>query len=221
MSNCGRLLVTLAPLMLGACAHAPAGGAPPVEVVFQGSTDLIDNGSQINGKLCFDAAHFDRTALANPRGAIDLVGWNRHYVIVPVSPTENLIKGSIASRQDRHSHITFGPGSEEARRNALDAQGGGDGSEDHESVDLRYGADHLIGRVGWHQFMVKAVGDHMEGRYQYNAIAPVYFKLRGMDKMLALPLAEQGVLLPSLLHCLEKFPTHDFELTLADLIRRS
>ncbi len=221
--------LALSPLALTlGCAGANAVKKPAVEVTYQASTDITDDGAQINGKLCFGETHFDRSEVPNSNGAIDLLGWNRHFVIGQLSATENRVVGAIAGRGGHGTGARpssgaqpGAAGSQEDRRNQLGSTGGPRGSEENEAVDLRYSLDHLIGRVGWHQFAVKTVGDHMEGQYQFNAMNPVNIKLWGMDKLWALPLAEQGVLLPSLLHCLQKIPTHDFEMTLADLVRKS
>ncbi len=221
------LLCTPFTLWGAGCAGTGAAVKPTqVEVIYQASTDISDNGTQINGKLCFDDTHFDVAPLSNHGGAIDLLGYNRHFVIGRVSPTENRIVGAIAGRGGAGMGPNSPPGSaplggqQENERALLGSSSGPAGTEEHEAVDLRFGADHLVGRVGWHQFSVHAVGDHLEGQYQWKAMNAVQLKFYGIDKLWALPLAEQGVLLPSLLHCLDKVATHDFAMSLNDLQRK-
>ncbi len=205
-------------LRANAAKKAPA-QKPQVEVTFQASTDISDDGAQINGKLCFRDTHWDLTPVPNGAGTVDLLGVNRHFIVGRMSANENRVVGAISERVPptwttvgvAADQLPFRPGEQKGAQ--------GIGAEVNEAVELRFGPDHLVGRIGWHQFSVRAVGDHLEGQYQFRAMNPVGLKLYGMDKLWELPIAEQGVLLPSLLKCLDKVATRDFVMGLGDLRR--
>ncbi len=85
------------------------------------------------------------------------------------------------------------------------------------TMDLRFGPDHLDGRIGWEQFSLRTVGDRLEGTYRLNAMNPVPLTIYGMDQLWKLPLADQGIVLPNLLRCADKSATHGFAIDLRDL----
>jgi hypothetical protein len=173
-------------LLVTGCATSTA-AKPKLEVHYQSSTSLADSGSNIDGKLCFNATHWDVSAPTNANDTVDLRADGRHYVIGPSSPTEHRLVGDHRGR------------------------GGSD------TIDLRFGLDHLAGRVGWREFDTQRNGDHLEGTYKKRDMSPVKVRIFGLDALWALPLAEQAVLLPSLLFCANNSPTHDFDIDLRDL----
>jgi hypothetical protein len=71
--------------------------------------------------------------------------------------------------------------------------------------------------VGWQQFDTRLNGDHLEGTYKKQDMPAVQVRIFGIDALWTLPLAEQAVLLPSLLFCANNSPTHDFDVDLRDL----
>jgi hypothetical protein len=174
-------------LPLALLVTACATAKPKLEVHYQSSTSLADTGSAIDGNLCFKAMHWDVMVPPNATDTVDLRAFNRHYVIGPSAATEHRLVGN------HHSPA---------------------GSE---TIDLRFGPDHLVGRVGWQQFDTRLNGDHLEGTYKKQDMPAVQVRIFGIDALWTLPLAEQAVLLPSLLFCANNSPTHDFDVDLRDL----
>ena len=162
--------------------------ATKLEVHYQSSTSLADSGDNIDGQLCFRATHWNVSVPPNASDVVDVRTDGRHYVIGPSSPTEHRLVGDHRL-----------------------------GREGAETIDLRFGLDHLKGRVGWRQFETQLNGDHLEGTYKNHDMPPVTVRIFGLDALWALPLAEQAVLLPSLLFCANNSATHDFDIDLRDL----
>lgn len=188
-------------LLVSACATTNS-AKPKLEVHYQSSTNLADTGTAIDGNICFKAWHWDVT---NAADTVDVRADGRHYLIGPSGPSEHRLIGSrrfVAGRSEAGERLA-----------AVRRQSGGG----QETIDLRFGPDHLSGRVGWHQFDTQANGDHLEGTYKKNDMPPVKVRIFGMDALWALPLAEQAVLLPSLLFCANNSPTHDFDVDLRDV----
>ena len=185
----GRRIAVVALFAVG-CGGLNSNGKSKVEVSFQSSTHLWDDGTVIAGNVCFHRTQYEIGTVPNATGALDLRSNGSRFVVAAVSPTERRIVGATTER------------------------GGG-----NESVDLRFGPDHLVGHIAWHQFKLQANGDHLEGLYQLNALPPVPVKFFGMETYWPLPIAEQGVLLPNLLMCTNNSPTHGFEIDFRDLKR--
>jgi hypothetical protein len=198
-----RISILALSVCFGVAACATTNSAKPkLEVLYQSSTSLADTGAAIDGKLCFESTHWDVT---NKGDAVDVRDYERHYLIGPSAPSEHRLVGSrrfVAERPEAAERLS-----------AIRSQP----HKGQETIDLRFGPDHLSGRIGWHQFVAGATGDHLEGTYQQNGMTAVVVRIFGMDALWALPLAEQAVLLPSLLFCANTSPTHDFDIDLRDL----
>lgn len=160
---------------------------PELEVAFQSSTHLWDDGSSVQGTVCFHRTYWDRYPVSAQPGAVELRADRARFVVGADGPGEHRIAGSI------------------------------DGRGRLQTVDLRFGPDHVIGRIGWHQFDLRREGDHLAGTYTLDGHPPVAVKLFGMDKLWTVPLVEQGVVLPNLLRCTNATYRHDFEIDLRDL----
>jgi hypothetical protein len=182
--------ILLAALMLASGCAATSGNKALVEVSFQSSTHLWDDGQSIDGNICFHPTHYELEKVGPDKSGVDLRTPKRHLVAAPTGPAETRVVGGIA---DMHNA--------------------------EESVDLRFGPDHLVGRIGWYQYDLTASGDHLEGTYRERAKEAVHVKLYGADRVWSLPVAEQGVLLTNLLFCTNLSSTHDFEVDLRDIKR--
>lgn len=160
--------LVLASVLATGCGTVQATVRPTVEVAFQSSTHLWDDGTSIAGTDCFQRTQWFLDSAPDLPGGIELRSGLARLVVGHGEADETRLIGRLGGTTE---------------------------------VDLRFGADHLVGRIGWRQYDLKREGAWLVGTYQSRGWQKVSLRILGAEKLAALPLAEQGVLLPGLLGC--------------------